>query len=464
MTLALVRPSTVAIGQPQIAPALPRANRIALFLEAAHLSGIDLMPWQTLAAKYLTAKRKDGSWAFPEIAIVLPRQNGKTTLLKPRIIAGLLAGERIMHTAQNRELPREIFNEVAETVPMDLMRHAPRVANGQERIDMQNGGVYRIVAPTRGGARGPSNDLVIVDETREFESMEFVAAAKPTLTVSDHPQILYLSNAGSDASLMLNTLRLRSSKDPDLGYLEWSAPDEYPIDDRHGWRVANPAHLRKPGMMAYLEREYRANLDGGTLSIFETEHLCRWVISMRPKVVNEEAWLSCRSALDDPQQPALGFNMSPDGKTATAVIAWQMSDGRIGLTELRSAIGEPIDVDALGSDLQELCQGQHIRKAAFASWTDGALARYLPRAKACDGKDFAQASEQFARYVAQGRIAWDDAPHVTEDLGWTSRRPHESGAWSAVPASPERSSTAALAAIRAVWLASAPKPAPPRIG
>jgi hypothetical protein len=85
-------------------------------------------------------------------------------------------------------------------------------------------------------------------------------------------------------------------------------------------------------------------------------------------------------------------------------------------------------------------------------------------AEPLDGKEFANASENFARLVMQGRLAWDNAEDITSDLQWTARRPHESGAWQAVPATPERSVTAILAAIRAVWLASAPKPPSPRIG
>ena len=101
---------------------------------------------------------------------------------------------------------------------------------------------------------------------------------------------------------------------------------------------------------------------------------------------------------------------------------------------------------------------------AFASWTDKDLGRYIPLAEPLDGKEFANASENFARLIMQGRLAWDVGGHITDDLPWTARKPHDSGAWLAVPASPERSITAVLAAIRAVWLASAPKPPAPRIG
>jgi hypothetical protein len=133
--------------------------------------------------------------------------------------------------------------------------------------------------------------------------------------------------------------------------------------------------------------------------------------------------------------------------------------------ELGDVTGDPIDVKALGEDIQELVRKHGAKRAAFASWTDKDLARYIPIATALDGKDFANASENFARLVSSRRLAWDESPHVTDDLAWTSRKRHdESGAWAAVPSSSERSVTAILAAIRATWLASAPRQGVPRIG
>ncbi len=95
-----------------------------------------------------------------------------------------------------------------------------RFGAGQETIEMRNGGKYRIVAPSRGGARGPSNDDVIVDELRELTDYDFIGAAKPTLAQSRDPQIVYLSNAGEDDSVVLNDLKLRLGDDPSLCYID----------------------------------------------------------------------------------------------------------------------------------------------------------------------------------------------------------------------------------------------------
>ena len=254
------------VTPPRIAPPIPRRSRIREFREAAKLSGIRPMPWQLHAARILTGWYR-GRWRFPEAALVVARQNGKTTLLVPRIVMGLRAGERIMHTAQNRELPREVFGEVADVLgprPLEYGIRSIRLANGQEEIRMHNGGRYRIVSPSRAGARGHPSDLVIVDEAREMESFEFVAAAEPTLTTSKHPQVLYLSNAGDEGSVVLNGLRRRAELDPKLAYIEYSAAPERALDDREGWAEANPA-LGITIREEYLEDQYRKHSLGGTL-------------------------------------------------------------------------------------------------------------------------------------------------------------------------------------------------------
>ena len=462
MTVSAPNPVIPEVGvqNPRLAPPLPAKSLADEMIKTAKGANITLLPWQQNAARYLTATGPDG-WLYREVAIVVARQNGKTELLVPRILMDLRAGKRILHTAQNRVLPREVFMRVAwQLLDTELIPNGIRYANGQEKITMRNGGSYRIVAPQR-GARGLTADTLIFDELREFEDHDILAAATPTLTASPDPQTIYLSNAGSDASVILNDLKRRGEEggEGEFAYLEWSAAMDRSIDDRMGWAEANPSlgHFLR---MSTLEQAYKSKPP----AMFETEHLCRWVASMQPRLVSDSAWMQCRTTLEEtPTRPAIGFNMDPSGRRASAVMAWQMTDGRIACVELREVVGDPIDLPTLGADLKALANQHGAKRLSFASWTDKDLARYVPRAEALDGKEFANASEHFARLVLSGRLAWDGASHITDDLTWTARKPHDSGAWQAVPTTPERSVTAVLAAIRACWLASAPR-AVPRIG
>ena len=266
----------------------------------------------------------------------MARQNGKTTLAKPLIIRELRGGKKIMHIAQNRDLPRQMFGEIADIIAVldkDLLPRRrgkviwPRYGSGQEEIVLSNGGTYRIAAANRGGARGRNNDLVIIDELREMTDHDVMAAAEPTLTMSADPQMVYFSNAGHDESVVLNAVRARAGKDESLAYLEWSAEPDLAANDRAGWAMANPAMGIHPSVLRSVEDAYRKSELSGTLSLFEVERLCRWVSSMRERLVDEYAWSLCRAdEAITPRLPFMAVSMDPAGTRASAAIAWQEGD------------------------------------------------------------------------------------------------------------------------------------------
>lgn len=104
----------VGSEKPRLAPPTPARSQLAEFVDCATSIGIDLFPWQKVAARYLTALGQGDAWLYRHVAIVVARQNGKTRLLVPLIVSRLRMGHRIMHTAQDRNLPREIYSEVAD--------------------------------------------------------------------------------------------------------------------------------------------------------------------------------------------------------------------------------------------------------------------------------------------------------------------------------------------------------------
>lgn len=455
MTAATLR-KLVGIAEPRLAPPVPVKSAIDEYKAAATLLGIKLMGWQTIAARFMVAL--DGKrWKYHEVCVVVARQNGKTTLLLPFILMHLRRGDRLLHTAQNRSIPRETFLELAWKLNGDPDVAEIRFANGQELIRFTNGGRYTLVAP-RPGVRGYSVDIVLLDEVREQDSFDLLAGIKPTLTASRNPQVVYLSNAGDGDSVVLNDLRRRKDSDPSLAYLEWSAQPGRALDDVEGWREANPAL----GTTILFE-----TLQGFHASfpppVFETEHLCRWVVTMQPRLVADAKWEQCRGVLEDGRRPALGISMDASGTRASAVLAWQQSDGTIAVRVIADVHGEPIDTDRFGTELSDRAIRSGVSSVAFDDLTDRGLSRFFKAAKPMTGREFANASANFVRVIDAGRLRWDDADAVTNDLAWTARRPLTEGAWVAVKAKEDRPITASLAAIRAVQLASGPRPAVPRV-
>ena len=429
------------------------------YIEQAIQIGITPFPWERVAYEYITALGPDDRWMWPEQAAIVSRQNGKSLLLVPLIVKRLREGRRIMHTAQNRNLPRIVFEMVADVMQTHYLGELsarPRFTNGQEEIRTRNGGFYRIVAPTRGGARGLSCDDVIVDELREMNDTDFISAAEPALAASGNPQVIYVSNAGTDDSIVLNSLRDRAHDDPKLAYLEWSAAPEREPHDRAGWLEANPSVGHLPGLWSYLERKHESYRLAGMMGIFETEHLCRWVHTILPAIIKGETWEELRGEVSPPRRPALGVSLDPNGQRASAVLAWQQDDGRVAVRLIADVTGDPVDVPRFGADLKRLATDYHVRDVAFDAATDGELAKYFKKPEAITGAKFTNASSMFVN-LAEGRtLVWDGEP-ITPDIEWTGRKTHEApGTWTAVKLSEDHPITAVLATIRAVYKASGP--------
>jgi hypothetical protein len=474
MTARRATKPLVGSATPRIGPPPPLHHGLAEYRQAAADLDIDPMPWQDTAAMYLTARGPDGSWLYREVAAVVGRQNGKTTLTKPLIVQRLKAGRHIMHIAQVRELPRIMFEAIADALEASdpglfPKRRGkiiwPRRGAGSESIVLTNGGSYRIAAAVRGSARGHSIDDLLIDELREMDSFDVVNSAKPAQRFSADPQTIYLSNMGTDESVVLNSLISRSSRDPSLAYLEWSADPEYSADDRRGWVQSNPAIGHYPQVLRDLENDYTAAKLGGNMAGFETEALCRKAPSMRETLVDEFAWARSRyDELEGPRRSSLAFSMSPDGRRASCAVAWLRDDLTVGLRVLYDVTGNPIDTALLGKDLALTASRLGIRSPGFDPLTDKELAKYFKKPIPIAGQLFANASAQFVNLVNADHIRHRDCEPVTDDLTWTSRKQDtDTGSYQAVRASDDRSITASLAAIRAVWLASGPKPASPKV-
>jgi hypothetical protein len=452
---------------PRICPPAPMRSMLSEFEANAAELGITLYPWQRTAARYLTALEDRGrgrprksdtdAWKYKEVCVVVARQNGKTELFLPRILMGLKRGETILHTAQNRRLPRKTFLRLAKLIAAaPELNYDIRKANGQEEITTPDGGRYFLVAPNA-SARGESADLVVIDEVREQRDQELMDAMLPTITARPNSQIVYLSNAGAVDSVVLNDLRDRgTTKDePRLAYIEWSASPDRDIDDVDGWAEANPALGYGQTTMETLTY-FRRNRP---VASFETENLCRWVNSVREPLVDMGAWARGEAAVGDPDRPEMAVSMDPSGTRASVAVAWQRPDDKVALRLLFDVPGNPIDVDRLGRDVKARARAVGVRVTGFDPMTDKQLVRHFARSKSLTGQEFANATARFVELVESGRLVWEDCAAVGEDLTWTARKQHdESGSFQAVRANDERPVTAALASIRAVWLASQPRP------
>jgi hypothetical protein len=456
------RSQKIGKSKARLAPPMPARSLVKELQDTADVVGHPLWPWQVTAGRYIQARGPD-SWQWPEVAVLVARQNGKTQLLETLILTRLRMGQRVMHTAQNRTLPRESFDGVIDALERYWPELKPRArrAQGQEHLTLTNGGAYHIVAPTRSGARGHSNDLVLIDEVLDLDNLDFISAAKPTIMASSSAQIVYFSNAGTPDSVVLNSLKARADNDSSLAYLEWSAPADADPGGLAGWLQANPAVGHNPAILPNLEREYQAHLLGGTMEVWEREYLCRWTpVTGSLPFIEPAEWM--RQDFNAPAQPgrfaSMGIKSDPNGTRCSAVVAWPQGDG-VALAVVADVTGSPIDAGRLGPELMALATRLKCRQVAYDPWTDADLARFFRKPQALGGRDFAAASDKFVKLALARQLAVNDPQGIlATDLDATVRVGHTGGTFMAAKSSPDLSNTAAEAAIRAVWMASAPQP------
>jgi hypothetical protein len=125
--------------------------------------------------------------------------------------------------------------------------------------------------------------------------------------------------------------------------------------------------------------------------------------------------------------------------------------------------GNPINIVDLAVDLTAQAQTAGVTAVGFDPWTDQHLARHFPVTEGINGQEFANASERFVSAVETQALRWQAADAISVDLPYVARKITTGRSYMADRADPDRSITAALAAIRAVWLASNPQVQIPQV-
>ena len=217
-------------------------------IDIAELCGLELLGWQQDVLRASMRRADTGRWLSSEIGLVVPRQNGKGSVLEARQVAGLFViGERLqLHSAHEFKTCYEHFLRVRnliESSPL-LMGQVERFRTGagDQAIELKNGCRIRFIARSRTSGRGFSADCVYLDEAFELSDAT-LGAILPSLSARPDPQIWYSSSAPHKESAVLHRVRARgvAGDDPRLMYAEWSADSEADPADPVSWAAANPS-------------------------------------------------------------------------------------------------------------------------------------------------------------------------------------------------------------------------------
>lgn len=301
----------------------------------AEMLGVELLPWQKWWLKHALELAPGGGFRYRTILTLVARQSGKTFLLRLLALYFMyIRGVRlVLGAAQSLDIARESWSgavELAESDP-DLAAEIEvvRKANGEQELRLTNGARYRITAASRSAGRGLSVGLLVLDELREHRDWLAWGALSKTTIAQPDALIVGISNAGSDDSIVLNSLRetALAGTDDSLAIFEWSAPDGCDLDDPKAWQAANPGLGHTVSAQAIASA-----LSTDPPAVFRTECLCQRVTSL-DAAIDLDAWQDCADpsgSLDGVRnRVACCLDVAPDLSHVTLVAAALLDDGRV---------------------------------------------------------------------------------------------------------------------------------------
>jgi hypothetical protein len=312
-------------------------------IELCELAGLGLDPWQQFILATSLGERDDGKWAAFEVGVDVARQNGKGGLLEGRELTGLfILGERLItHSAHQYDTSMEAFRRllmlIEDTPDLDQLVQRVVRSHGEEGIELKSGQRIRFRTRTKGGGRGFTGDLLVLDEAMDLPEAT-LGALLPTLSARPNPQVWYAGSAVDqdihEHGIVFARVRARgrAGGDQSLAWYEFAAGDSLDdldgvIDDPDAWARANPA-LGIRITLEQIARE-RASMDPRTFAV-ERLGIGDWPNLKRGDyaTISQEAWEAAEdgdSAAVDPVRFAI--DVRPDRSKSAIAAAGMRSDG-----------------------------------------------------------------------------------------------------------------------------------------
>lgn len=256
----------------QIVPKCKDASTVhaeaCIKLAAAY--GLTLDDWQENVVRAWFRMTPEGRWCASTWGLSVARQNGKNGSLEAvELYLLVMLGYKILHTSHLLTSARKAFKRLmsffgrkvgdpnAKYPELNQMVVEIRKTNGQEAIELSNGGLIEVGARTGGAGRGSSFDFLVVDEGQEYEEDEQEALeATTSASPSGDPVTIYMGTPPKVVGARGEPfIRVRSAavtgRSKRTAWVEHSPQGELDkmteielqafVRDRRNWAEGNPA-------------------------------------------------------------------------------------------------------------------------------------------------------------------------------------------------------------------------------
>lgn len=339
--------------------------------EHAASVGLTLDDWQRWALDGGLGVQADGRWSAFEAALLVPRQNGKTSgVLVPVMLGGLfLWGEElILYSAHEYRTAQETFLRIQTVIEGsdELRSKVKRIptAHGEEGVELLSGQRLRFVARSRGSGRGFTGDRVIWDEAYNLPS-HAVGAQMPIMSARPNPQAWYASMAPDYRIAPCDQLaavhqRVLDGDTDELFYADWSIEphdERCPTEcskhdepsDRASWAKSNPSLGVRPNGLT--EAAIRRELKSMGRGDFARERLgvATWPPTLAGfAVIPEPDWQAAEDQFSEPLDPVVfAADVTPDRSYGSIGMAGHRADGNVHAEVIEHRQGTRWMVDRL---------------------------------------------------------------------------------------------------------------------
>lgn len=400
--------------------------------------GLDLYPWQEHVLSTSLNRTREGKWAASTVGLVVPRQNGKGSVLEARELFGLfvLKEKKIVHTAHQFKTATEHLTRLSSLIKpnpeLDNMVRTIKTGNSDPGIYMKDGDrQLRMLARSGGSGRGFSGDLIVLDEAYEVSSA-MMEALRPTMATRSNYQLWYASSAGFAYSKELKALR-ESAKAGDskrLAYLEWAVDeDDFDPADPRDWARANPT-IGYRISWEYMQDEYEAFRKVDNIAGFAREHLGVWEMNAANSKIPEGRWKAARDPRSEIRDDRVTVGLSVNkARRASLSVAGATDDARIQGEVVRNEEAGPwIVQDILALRERWDVLGVVLDASSPAGQWLGALTEAGVEVKALGTRQIAQSDGGFHERVLSGGFV-HVGQEVLDQAAMSSAEQPVGGAW-----------------------------------
>ena len=408
--------------------------------------GITLDPWQRAVMDDWLAVDDDGKWICSTCGLSVPRQNGKTALVKVRVMLGIFSlGETILFTCHEVRTSRQVFDSLADILNPngEFPELAAQVqyikrSNGYEEIkvadwhdgeEWHRGGKLLFSARSKGASRGFTADVVVADEAM-FMTDDEVAALVPTMAsaLGGDMQFIMLGTppTPTDRGTVFKATRAAAiAGEKGVSWNEWGADE---IGDIHDW---TRIERYNPSLGTRLMRKaVESELSVMSPDTFARERLGWWSKTSQTAetVLGAADWQSCKT--ENPSRDGIvvyAVKFSPDGSVGSMAACHRPDEGApfVYVVESRS-MGGGLGwfVDALSQNADKAAQIVVDGQSNAQALTERLLAAGVPSKEIIRPRtsDVIAANSLLANAVRERRITHYGQPALDASATMTVKR------------------------------------------